>query len=122
MNIEKRLKQIKNENIIWILYIGIILLCFYANNKEKDYFLTNNQNSKETYRRINIIVFIILIGVYSYFEKDAISSFQDKNKSKKEQEYDTLILLASTLVLISGLIYLYIIIQDNDINEEIAFS
>lgn len=122
MSIEKRLNQINTENNIWIIYLGIIFASFYANELEKDYFINNNQRSKELYRKINIVIFIILIFVYSYFEKDALTSFLNKNKSKKEQEYDTLILIASSLVLISGFIYLYIILEDSNISEEIAFS
>ncbi|MBR2827748.1 MAG: hypothetical protein IKE70_00750, partial [Bacilli bacterium] len=68
------------------------------------------------------MIFIILILVYSYFEKDALNSFNNKNKSKKEQEYDTLVLIATTMILISGFIFLYIILEDKDLLEEIAFS
>lgn len=118
MNIEKRLKQIKNENIIWIIYIGIIILSFYSNVLEKDYFINKNINSKNKYRNINTIIFITLIIVYSYFEKDSIESLKNINKTK----YDNLSFIATTLVLISGIIFLYIIIDDNDITSEIAFS
>ena len=52
---KKRLNQIKIENNIWIIYIGIIILSLYGNKKETDYFLTNNLQSKETYRKINKI-------------------------------------------------------------------
>lgn len=31
----ERLKDIKTENLIWIVYIGIILLSWYGNSKEK---------------------------------------------------------------------------------------
>ena len=30
-----KLKDIKTENYIWLIYIGIIILSFYANSKEK---------------------------------------------------------------------------------------
>ena len=122
MNTEKRINQINIENKIWIIYLILIGFSFYANNLEKDYFLNKNENSKEQYRKINTIIFIILILVYSYFEKNALTSFNNKNKSKKEQEYDTLILTATTMVLISGFIFLYIILEDKDLMEEIAFS
>lgn len=119
---KKRLKQIEIENNIWIIYIGIIILSLYGNKKEKDYFLTNNLQSKETYRKINTIIFITLIIVYSYFEKDALESFKDKNKSITTKQYDTLSLIATTAVLISGIIFLYIIIKDENLEEEIAFN
>lgn len=121
-NIKKRLKQIEIENNIWIIYIGIIILSIYGNSKEKDYFLTNNNQSKEIYRKINTFIFIVLIIVYSYFEKDAIESFQNKKKSITQQRYDTLILIASTAILVSGFIFLFIILEDENLEEEIAFN
>lgn len=36
----ERLKDIKVENIVWFIYIGIIFLSFYANSKEKNIFYT----------------------------------------------------------------------------------
>ena len=36
-----RLKEIKDENIVWIIYIGIIILSYYANYKEVKYILYN---------------------------------------------------------------------------------
>ena len=121
MNTE-RIKKIDIENNIWIIYLGIIFICFLANSYEKDYFINNNQNSKNTYRKLNILVFIVLVFVYSYFESDAIKSFQNKNKSSQQTKYDNLSLVATTLVLISGIIFLYILIEDKDLLEEIAFN
>ena len=122
-NIEKRLKQINIENNIWIIYLIIIGLSFYSNKLEKDYFINKNNISKETYRKINTIIFIVLILVYSYFEEDAIESFFNNiNKTNKQKEYDTLILIASTAILISGFIFLYIILDDKNLDTEIAFN
>ena len=117
-----RIKMIETENFIWIIYLGIIGLSFYANYLEKNYFLTKNTKSKEEYQKINAIVFSILIIVYSYFENDAIKSFKNKNKSKRQEKYDNLVLIGSTLVLISGFIFLYIILDDKDLESEIAFN
>ncbi len=123
MNHEKRIKQIETENKIWIIYLIIIALSYYANYFEKNYFETKNTESKNKYRKINTLIFTILLIIYLYFEKEAYSSLNDKNKkSKKRQNYDLLIFIASTLVLISGIIFLYIIITDEDIEEEIAFN
>ena len=122
-NIEKRLKQINIENNIWLIYLIIIGLSFYSNKLEKDYFINKNIISKETYRKINTIIFIVLILVYSYFEEDAINSFfNNQNKTSKQKEYDTLILIASTTILISGFIFLYIILDDKNLDAEIAFN
>lgn len=119
---EERLKKIDIENNIWIIYLGIIFLSFVANSYEKDYFINKNNLSKKTYRKLNILVFIILILVYSYFEFDSLKSFFNKDKTPKQTKLDNLTLLASTLVLLSGIIFLYILIEDKDLVEEIAFN
>lgn len=116
---QKRIKQIDIENNIWIIYIIIIILSFYANKKEKDYFINNNQDSKNIYRKINACIFATLIVIYSYFEKDTITTIK---KSKKVTNLDLLSLIATTAVLISGIIFFYIILEDEEIEQEIAFS
>ena len=119
---EERLKKIDIENNIWIIYLGIIFLSFLANSYEKDYFINKNNLSKKTYRKLNIFIFIILTLVYSYFEIDALKSFLNKDKSPKQTNLDNLTLLATTFVLLSGIIFIYILIDDDDLLEEIAFN
>ena len=65
---------------------------------------------------------MVITTVYFYFEKEAIESFLDKNKSEQLKTYDTLAFIASTMILISGIIFLYIAIDDKDLEEEIAFN
>ena len=48
-----RLKDIKIENYIWIIYIGIIVLSWYANSKEKNYILTKSEKSKKRISMVN---------------------------------------------------------------------
>ncbi len=122
--IENRLKEIKIEDFIWIIYIIIIILSFYANSLEKKYFIFKNQNAKEKYRKIIIFIFSILIVVYSYF---LISSINDINNLKesdslKKRKLEYLSFIASLLILISGIIFLYIAINDENIDVELAFN
>ena len=121
MNI-KRIKQIDIENNIWIIYFIIIGLSYYANYYEKDYFTTSNIKSKDTYQKINTLVFIILLVIYSYFENDAIKTFMENKEKNKKKYYDTLSLIATSAVFLSGIIFLYIIIDDKNIDSEIAFN
>ena len=46
-----RLKDVKIENYIWIIYIGIIVLSWYANSKEKNYILTHTSIDEDTYEK-----------------------------------------------------------------------
>ena len=121
-NKTERLKQIEVENKIWIIYLIIIGLSYYSNYYEKDYFTKNNINSKNKYKKINSLIFTSLLLIYAYFEKEAIQSFLNKDKTSTQKKYDNLILFASTAILISGFIFLYIVLDDNNLETEIAFN
>ena len=122
--LEKKLKQLKIEDFIWFIYIGIIILSWYANSLERDYYLNNNIKSKEEYRNIMILIFSILIIVYLYFLQDSYNDFINlkETDSKKKKELITLSFIASLLIAISGAIFLYIAIKDEELNVDLAFN
>lgn len=126
MNYElnNKLKQINIEDYIWVVYIGIIILSWYSNYLEKNYYLYNDLNSKNKYRYTLIIIFTILLIVYFYFLKSAYEDYKNlKNyDSIQKKNLVTLSLLGSLFVFLSGLIFLYIAIKDQDLNVEIAFN
>lgn len=119
-----KLKDIKIENYIWIIYIGIIILSFYANSKEIKYILYDDIKSKEQYQNLIIFIFIILTIIYYYFAKDGYNDLINlTNKdSDKKKILTFLSFIGSLLVLISGIIFLSIAIVDEDIDVEIAFN
>ena len=121
--IEDRLKAINIENYIWIIYLGIIVLSYYSNNLEKDYFINKNETSKEKYRKVITFIFTILVVVYYYFLK---SSYKDlKNFSSYSEEKKKKVILSfisSLLIFISGLVFLYLAIEDKDLDVELAFN
>ncbi len=117
----KRLNQINTENKIWIIYLLIIGLSYYSNYFEKNYFLYGNNYDKEKYRKITIFIFSIAVIIYLYFFIDSYNDLLENN-NKKNKTYSELSFLGSTLILISGLIFLYIAITDKDIDVELAFN
>ena len=123
-DVSNRLKEIKIENYIWIIYLGIIFLSYYSNSLEKDYLLNNNYISRETYRYIMIIIFTILVLVYLYFLVDSYNGIKniDINNMDETDRLSLLSFIGSLLVFISGIIFLYIAINDKDINVELAFN
>ena len=122
--INKRLKQLNIEDKIWILYIGIIIISFISNKYEKDYFINNNEKSKEYYRKLTTLIFTILIVVYLYFLKDSIDSIKELKQSDSEKKKNLVYLsfIGSLLIAISGFIFLYISIVDDNLNIELAFN
>lgn len=123
-DVKKRLNQIKVEDYIWIVYTGIIALSLYANRLERKYFIVKDEKSKNEYRNIMIVIFLILYLVYSYFLKDSWDDFKNINniKDKKKKELITLSFIGSLLIFISGAIFLYIAIVDENIDVELAFN
>ena len=122
--LNERLKTLKTEDFIWVIYIGIILASWYSNALERKYLLTNDKNSKKRYRTIMLIIFSILVICYLYFLNDSYKDLKDITEStpSKIKELTYLSFIGSLLVAISGVIFLYIIIQDQDLNVEIAFN
>jgi len=123
-SLNNKLKQLRIEDFIWVIYIGIIVLSWYSNNLERDYFIYNNLDSKEKYRKIMIFIFSVLIIVYFYFLKDSYEDLKNITScdSKNKNDLTYLSFIASLLILISGVIFLYIAIKDKDINVELAFN
>ena len=119
-----RLEDIKTENIVWIIYIGIIILSYYANSKEKKYILYNDEKSKKEYQNLMIIIFSILLIIYYYFTKDSYDDLKNINILDTEKKKNLLYLsfIGSLLILISGVIFLIIAIVDDEIDTEIAFN
>lgn len=121
---EEKLKQIKIENFVWYIYFGVIALCLLSNKYEKDFILTNNIDSKEKYRKLTILIFTIALLAYLYFAYDNYKSFKNLKNSDSENKkiFTKYSLLGSSLVLISGIIFLWIAIADENLETEIAFN
>lgn len=118
----KRLKQIEIENKIWIIYFFLIGLCLYGNSFEKKYFLYGNNYDKEKYRKITIFIFSIAVIIYFYFFIDSYKDMKNNNYNIKSKSYSELSFLGSTLILISGLIFLCLAVDDTDLDIELAFN
>ena len=120
----ERLKDIKIENNVWLIYIGIIFLSFYANSKEKNIFYTMMTLPKKEYQNIMILIFTILVITYYHFTKDSYEDLENlnKNDSEKKKNLTFLSFICSLLVLLSGLIILTIVAVDDNIDTEIAFN
>ena len=123
-NIHDRLKELNIEDFIWIVYVGIIFMSWYANSLERTYFTQNDLKSKKKYREIMIGIFIVLVIVYTYFFIDSYNDLMNINNcsSEEHKKFVLLSFIASLLILISGLIFLYIAIKDEDLNVELAFN
>lgn len=121
---KEKLKDIEIENNIWIIYIVIIILSWYANYKEKKYILYDDSIAMKEYQNIMIFIFSVLVIIYYYFANDSYMDMKklNMNDNLKKKVLITMSFLGSFLVLLSGIIFLMIVIYDDNIDTEIAFN
>lgn len=120
--LKNRLKELKAEDIVWTILIGLLLLSFYANYFERDYLINRNNTSKEKYRHLQIFIFIIATLTYLYY---SLEDFQDifslsLADTPKKIQNTYLSFVASLAVLIAGIIFIYIAITDTELETEIS--
>lgn len=122
--LNEKLKELRIEEFVWIIYIGIIIMSFFANSLERKYFIYNDLESKEKYRKTMILIFSILIFVYLYFLKDSFDDLKSIKSYDSEYRKNFLYLsfVGSLLIAISGFIFLYIAIKDEELDVELAFN
>ncbi|MGN1268636.1 MAG: hypothetical protein ACI4U0_03980 [Candidatus Aphodocola sp.] len=70
------------------------------------------------------IIFIVLVAVYIYFFKDSYKDLKNikPSDSKRKKDLTFLSTIASLLILISVIIYLFVVIADENIEVELAFN
>lgn len=119
-----KLKEFKAEEFVWIIYIGIIILSFYSNELERKYFINNDLESKKKYTDLMIAIFTILLIVYMYFARSSLDDVRNlkENDSTDKKRLTYLSFVGSFLILISGIIFLYIAFQNENLDVELAFN
>lgn len=123
-NLQERLRELKTEDLIWIIYIGIIILSWFSNSLERDYFINNDLSSRDKYRNVLIIIFSILVVIYTYFLKESIIDIINlkPTDSDRKKTFVYLSFIGSLLIAISGVIFLFIAINDENLDVELAFN
>lgn len=122
--INEKLKILNTEDYIWLIYIGIIFMSWYSNSLERKYFTENDIESKTKYQKIMVLIFTILIVIYLYFLKESTNDIKNLKPwdTPKKKNLVYLSFLGSLLIAISGFIFLYISIVDENLDIELAFN
>ena len=123
-DVEEKIKEINTEDLIWVIYIGIIIMSWYSNSFERKYFLFNDKVCKEKYRNINILIFSVLAVIYCYFLKNSVRDLKNLKPTDSEKKKKLVIssFVASLFITISGFLFLYVALMDDNIDVEIAFN
>ena len=115
----KEIKYINIENIIWIIYLFIILFNLYSNYLEKKYINNKDKEALIKFHRINETISFIIIFIYIYFLYISYKGIKD-NKNKKLDNLLNINLVVSILFFIGGLLSFYTVKNIDTINEQIA--
>ena len=118
MDVLNRLKRLRTEDFIWLIYFFIAAFAVLSNAYERNYILNNSNNSLKKSKAINVTLFFIVFFVYLYFALIFATDLNNMEKNFDNKEYrNTLMkLIASLLFLIGGAIYLVQeIIQDDEV-------
>ncbi len=121
MNIDyERLKEIKINDVIFVVYIVISIAAIICNNIEEDN-IKNNKESTKVITSIRSAIIIVGILIYLYFVYTSYKNFKnpDKNLSNKDKKANNYALLSSILFLIASIIVFYVNLLNT--NEEIDF-
>lgn len=115
----KKIQQIEKENIVICIYFVLLFIYLYANTVEVEYIKYGNDEDKEKYRMLLYIVFGTTFILSLYF---TIEGIKDLNNCDKLELYQLMKLstLANILIVITSIIFLYIIYKDKDINLEVS--
>lgn len=116
MDIEGKLKRLKWEDLIWIIYFFIAAAALFSNQLDREFLLKKDYNAYKKEKNINITIFVIAFFIYLYFfllAIDDLNSIESKFNDEKFRN-NMLRLIGALFFLIGGIIYLYLEVTTND--------
>ena len=121
MNIDyERLKEIKINDFIFVVYIIISIAAIICNSIEENSIKKGEEDTKVV-TSIRTAIIIVGIIIYLYFVYTSYKNFKNKNKNinMKDKKANNYALLSSILFLVASIIVLYVNLLNT--NEEIDY-
>lgn len=121
MNIDyERLKEIKINDFIFVVYIIISIVAIICNSIEENSIKKGEEDTKVV-TSIRTAIIIVGIIIYLYFVYTSYKNFKNPNKnlSNKDKKANNYALLSSILFLVASIIVLYVNLLNT--NEEIDY-
>lgn len=110
MDLNKKLKRLRNEDLIWIIYFFIAGFALLSNHYDRIFLLNKDYGSYQKEKVINVGIFFVSFFIYLYFVLLIIDDLNTMEQNFENPEFRAtcLKLIAATLFLIGGTIYLYV--------------
>ena len=109
--IEKELKRLNFEDILWCIFIILSILNIVSNKLQKDYVMTNHQYYEDNANNISVCVLSILVFIYLYF---FLRNYRMYNDKESPTNADFVKVIGSLLFIIGSLCLLYFQIHSDD--------
>lgn len=109
--IEEYINRLKLEDVIWYIYIVLVILNLISNKYEARYVICNKLEDRNTFRTINIFVFTVALFIYAFFLIRNLKYNSNRNNDKTRWKINDLSLISSVIFLICGIVNLYIEIE-----------
>lgn len=121
-DLQRKLRLLKEEDFIWLIYFFIIIFALISNNFERDSLCNQNKTSSNSAKKINSTILIVAFLIYLYFVLATIENFDllKRNGSRKEVRVAFERLIANILFLVAGAIAIYADYDSNTIGTDIA--
>ena len=110
-NIEKEIKRLNFEDIIWIVFIVLSILNIVGNDNQKKYVVSNKQCYEDRANNISIFVLTTLFFVYLYFFYRNYNMYNNKDNPS---DVDRIKVIGSFLFMVGTLCLLYFQVNSND--------
>lgn len=119
MDIESKLKRLRREDLIWIIYFFIAAFALLSNSYDRDYLINHKKEAYKKERTINITIFLVAFFIYLYFVLLLTNDLSKMKQNFSDPRYRNVFmrLIAALLFLIGGAIYLYQEISYDETNE-----
>ena len=116
----ERLKEIKINDFIFIIYIVLSITAIICNNIEEKN-IKNGEGDTKIISSIRTAIVIVGILIYIYFTYTSYQNVKNSNKNTnvKDTKANNYVLLSSILFLIGSIIILYVNLLNT--NEKIDF-
>jgi len=114
--INKILKELEIEDMIWIITLFSAIFAIISNKYERNYVITKNQSSKVRYKTINVTLLTISFFIYLYFLLLSYSRIKEINPNTtfKQARLTNINFITATLFIIASIISIFVEIFSDD--------
>ena len=110
-DIEKEIKRLNFEDIIWIVFIVLSILNIVGNDNQKKYVISNKQYYEDRANNISVFVLTILFIIYLYFFYRNYNMYNNKDNPS---DVDKAKVIGSFLFIVGTLCLLYFQVNSDD--------